>query len=157
MRILDFLRGLFRRPPRSSAAPIPPPPPDVDQADRIGDLLRMHNLQRGNRPLLRLDPQLYYVAQLQADWMAETGRVTHAGNPVAGLNLSARLRKVEYLLKNTAENVAGGQRNVNEVMQAWVSSPAHRANILGPYEDVGFGIATASDGTIYWCAVFGTR
>jgi uncharacterized protein YkwD len=41
------------------------------------------------------------------------------------------------------------------VMALWLSSPGHHANIVGPYADVGFGIATSKDGIVYWCAVFG--
>ncbi|KAJ1957112.1 hypothetical protein EC988_000999 [Linderina pennispora] len=40
--------------------------------------------------------------------------------------------------RGAAENVAFNQRSVDDVMKAWINSPGHHDNIVGPYDSVGF-------------------
>jgi len=52
------------------------------------------------------------------------------------------------------ENVARGQRSAVSVMNAWMNSAGHRANILNSrYKNIGVGL---SDSGFYWTQVFGT-
>jgi hypothetical protein len=41
-------------------------------------------------------------------------------------------------------------------VSAWMSSPGHRANVLGDYSEVGFGMSSSATGVLYWCVDFGT-
>jgi uncharacterized YkwD family protein/spore coat assembly protein SafA len=53
------------------------------------------------------------------------------------------------------ENIASGQRTAAEVMNAWMNSPGHRSNILSPaYNQIGVGLARASNGKHYWTQMF---
>ena len=53
------------------------------------------------------------------------------------------------------ENIAYGQRTPTEVMQAWMDSPGHRANIMSAvYNEIGVGAAKAANGTLYWTQLF---
>lgn len=53
------------------------------------------------------------------------------------------------------ENIAMGQRSAQEVMNAWMNSPGHRANILSPaYNQIGVGVAKTSSGVYYWTQEF---
>ena len=53
------------------------------------------------------------------------------------------------------ENIAYGQRTPQDVMNAWMNSPGHRANILSPsYNQIGVGVAKAANGTYYWTQMF---
>jgi uncharacterized YkwD family protein/spore coat assembly protein SafA len=53
------------------------------------------------------------------------------------------------------ENIAYGQRTPQEVMNGWMNSPGHRSNILNPtYNQIGVGVAKASNGTFYWTQMF---
>lgn len=62
-----------------------------------------------------------------------------------------------------AENIAWGTRSdtVRSIFQAWISSPQHRRNILGPYHDLGIGLETGRiegrDGIRIWIQHFGAR
>jgi len=62
-----------------------------------------------------------------------------------------------------AENIALGTRNgtVRSIFQAWINSPPHRRNILGPYRDLGVGLKTGRldgrDGIRIWIQHFGSR
>jgi uncharacterized protein YkwD len=55
------------------------------------------------------------------------------------------------------ENIAWGYRTPEAVMNAWMNSSGHRANILNcKAKAVGVGIARKADGTPYWTQVFGS-
>ncbi|MDK2807817.1 MAG: hypothetical protein PWP24_551 [Clostridiales bacterium] len=53
------------------------------------------------------------------------------------------------------ENIAYGQRTPDEVMQAWMNSSGHRANILGSqFGKIGIGIYQSKSGVYYWTQIF---
>lgn len=103
-------------------------------------------------PALTISEDLNRAAQGQADHQASILTMTHDGNG----GLGARLGAVGY--RAGAENVAAGQRSVGEVVQGWIDSPGHHANIVDPdMTEVGFAVAFGADGRSYWAQVFGTR
>lgn len=52
------------------------------------------------------------------------------------------------------ENIAYGQRDPAEVMNAWMNSSGHRANILSEnYDYIGIGV-TSRNGVYYWSQFF---
>ncbi len=54
-----------------------------------------------------------------------------------------------------AENIARGQQSAAEVMNSWMTSPGHRANILNcSLTRLGVGIAEGSGGP-WWTQLFG--
>ena len=55
--------------------------------------------------------------------------------------------------RSVGENIAYGQRTPEEVMNSWMNSSGHRANILGSYDYIGVGI-TYRNGTYYWTQFF---
>ncbi len=56
---------------------------------------------------------------------------------------------------SAGENIAKGQRTPDEVMNGWMNSPGHRANILNSsYTEIGVGYVTDSNGTGYWVQEF---
>ena len=103
-------------------------------------------------PALTISEDLNRAAQGQADHQASILQMTHEGNG----GLGARLGAVGY--RAGAENVAAGQRSIGEVVQGWIDSPGHHANIVDPgMTEVGFAVAFGADGRSYWAQVFGTR
>jgi uncharacterized protein YkwD len=53
------------------------------------------------------------------------------------------------------ENIAKGRLSASAVVQGWMNSPGHRANILSNnYTQIGIGLATDSTGTNYWTQMF---
>ncbi|CAA6803232.1 MAG: Transporter [uncultured Sulfurovum sp.] len=61
---------------------------------------------------------------------------------------------------SVGENIAGGQRSVEEVMKAWMKSPGHCENIMkSTYTEVGVAIIIKDDSTyqIYWGQNFGSK
>jgi len=54
---------------------------------------------------------------------------------------------------NYGENIAEGYGGAAAVMNGWMNSPGHKANILGDYNTIGIGVYE-SGGTIYWVQDF---
>jgi uncharacterized protein YkwD len=54
------------------------------------------------------------------------------------------------------ENVARGQRDAADVMNSWMNSSGHRANILNcGFKAIGVGVVKGVDGTLVWGQLFG--
>ncbi len=124
------------------------PPADL-AAVRIR-LLNAHNairLEKTVRPLAS-DPVLTRHAQAWAENMALKGRLEHSN-----LN-NVRVLNPQDFVGDIAENIAKGYPP-DGVTEGWRQSPGHFANMTNPLVDaVGFGYATAEDGTPYYTAVF---
>jgi uncharacterized protein YkwD len=63
-----------------------------------------------------------------------------------------------------AENIAwgtGALGSVRSIFRAWMRSPGHRENILGPYEEIGIGLRIGrlegNSGAQVWTQSFGAR
>lgn len=53
------------------------------------------------------------------------------------------------------ENIAMGQPTANAVVDAWMHSAGHRANILNPnFHHIGIGVARNANGQLYWTQDF---
>lgn len=64
-----------------------------------------------------------------------------------------------YSAGAVGENIAAGQGTANAVVQAWLASPGHCANLMSPqYRELGaaYAVDPKSDAGIYWTAMFGT-
>ena len=65
------------------------------------------------------------------------------------------LKAAGYSYKTAGENIAMGQKSAASVMDGWMHSSGHRANILkSDYTKIGVGYAKASDGTTCWVQIF---
>ena len=104
---------------------------------------------------LTLCASLGRAAQDHSADQAATRVMSHTGSD--GSTLRMRVERAGYLgWMGIAENVAAGYPDVASVMAAWMASSGHRANLLATAtEHVGFGMARASDGTLYWTQDFG--
>ncbi len=57
--------------------------------------------------------------------------------------------------RSAGENIAKGQTTPQQVMQGWMNSPGHRANILNSsFTQIGVGIAKNSQGQLIWTQQF---
>lgn len=151
--------------PRLSARRDPPSGPgrtgaSAPSSDSIlvdRELLRAHNQERAaaKLPTLELNEQLSEAARQHAKAMAVAGVVSHDG-PADHSTPSTRISRTGYRFQSVAENVAGGQETVDEVVSDWMNSPGHRRNILGSFVQMGVGRAEGRDGQWYWCVNFAT-
>ncbi len=97
-----------------------------------------------------LDDRLARAAQLHSEDMSANDYFSHTG--LNGSTFVDRAEAQGYPSPG-AENIAQGQSSAASVMQAWMNSPGHRANILNcSLKTLGVGVVT-SDWT--WTQVFG--
>jgi uncharacterized protein YkwD len=64
-----------------------------------------------------------------------------------------------YSGQQIGENIAAGQDTVRKVVDGWVASPGHCANLMNPgFQELGaaYAVDPKSDSGIYWTAMFGT-
>ncbi|WP_378733155.1 CAP domain-containing protein [Nocardia brasiliensis] len=128
-------------------------PSGQSAADAVVSLTNNERAKAGC-PALKADPQLTEAAQAHTEDMAAGGFLDHnssKGDP------GDRIRAAGYRAQTWAENIAEGQRSPSEVVDAWMNSSGHRANILNcGLRDIGVGYAKSGNGTPYWTQDFGT-
>jgi uncharacterized protein YkwD len=112
----------------------------------------------GAPPLARNSP-LEEAAQRHAEDMLARSYFAH-GSP-DGTTVRERASAAGYRWNGIAENLAEGQRTVDEAVDAWMRSAGHRENILDPdFVDTGIGLALGRDPRtreyrILWVQTFG--
>ena len=133
-----------------------PVAPKDDEADRMNkQLLEAHNKARADAklPPLAIDARLTEAARRHARDMAEHEKMTHEGSD--GSRPDERVKRAGYHFVRTGENVAEGQESVDKVLESWMNSPEHKANILGEFTQMGAARAVDESGEPYWCVDFG--
>lgn len=99
---------------------------------------------------LTLDARLTRAAQLHSRDMEATGNFSHTGSD--GSTVGDRATAQGYAWSRIGEDIAAGFGSSASVMDAWLNSPGHCANIMDPkFRDLGTGVAGA-----YWTLDFGT-
>jgi hypothetical protein len=107
-------------------------------------LLQGTNTQRtdDHETALNLSSALNNAAQSKAEDMAKQNYWSHVSPN--GEQPWQFITAAGYNYTAAGENLAYGFGSSNAVMNAWMHSAEHRANILnGKYQDIGFGIADA--------------
>ncbi|MDH0747121.1 CAP domain-containing protein [Pseudomonas sp. GD03842] len=65
-----------------------------------------------------------------------------------------------YIGQAIGENIAAGQDSARKVVEGWLASPGHCANIMNPaFKELGaaYAVDPKSDAGIYWTALFGVQ
>ncbi len=118
--------------------------------------LNEERINEGFAPLV-LSTLLNKAAQNHTNDMLN--RSYYAHESPEGLTSHDRIKAVGYVPSFTGENIAKGQFSVQEVMDSWMDSPAHRANIMSPnFTQVGFGLSFGANQNgfeIIWGQNFG--
>ena len=120
----------------------------------VQEILRLVNQQRAQNGLapLTLSDRLCELATLKAEDMAANNYFDHT-SPTYGTPFEM-MKHFGVSYRSAGENIAAGQRTPEEVMNAWMNSSGHRANILSAdYTELGVGLATGPRG-IYWVQLF---
>ncbi len=134
------------------AAPAPPPPAAAAGSDRAGQVLALVNQERaaaGCRPVAA-DARLAAVATAHSADMRDQGFFDHVN--LAGLSPFDRAEAAGVSAR--AENIARGQGDAAAVMDSWMASSGHRANILDcGLTRLGVGIADGGGGP-WWTQLF---
>ncbi|WP_455352232.1 CAP domain-containing protein [Streptomyces sp. SYSU K217416] len=97
--------------------------------------------------------KLTRAADDYSDVMAASGVMSHTGPD--GSTMTSRVEAAGYVWSTLGENIARGQADAAAVMNSWMNSPGHRANILNcAFKEIGVGVH-AGDGGPWWTQNFG--
>lgn len=119
------------------------------QAQQVLEYTNAARAQQG-LPALKLDTRVTSTAQTKALDMATNRYFSHT-SPTLGSPFD-QMKKEGISYRRAAENIAMGQRSAKEVVDAWMASPGHRANILDR-NLTHIGIGYSSKGN-YWVQQF---
>ena len=117
--------------------------PEADPLVSLEDeVIRLTNIERTNRglPALSKNWEVSRVARYKSQDMINKNYFAHQ-SPTYG--------------SPAGENIVYGQRSPKEVVNSWMNSDGHRANILSRnFTQIGVGGAKKANGTLYWTQMF---
>ncbi|UZN01050.1 CAP domain-containing protein [Lysinibacillus sp. MHQ-1] len=119
------------------------------------EVVKLTNAERTKAGLspLQTDDKLMAAAREKSQDMQSNNYFSHT-SPTFGSPFD-RMKALGITYKSAGENIAQGQRSPQEVVQAWMDSPGHRANILnGKFTHIGVGYVKSGN---YWTQQFITK
>jgi len=117
-----------------------------------GEVLRLVNVERAKAglPALTTNSTLTAAANKRAQEIKQTFSHTRPN----GSSCFTVLGEYGVSYRTAGENIAYGQKTPQEVVNGWMNSPGHRANILkSSFGKVGIGVYE-SGGVYYWTQLF---
>ncbi|MFJ6211498.1 CAP domain-containing protein [Lysinibacillus sp. NPDC092081] len=116
------------------------------------EVVKLTNAERTKAGLapFKTDDQLMAAAREKSQDMQSKNYFSHT-SPTFGSPFD-RMKALGITYKSAGENIAQGQRTPQEVVQAWMDSPGHRANILNEkFTHIGVGYVKSGN---YWTQQF---
>lgn len=129
-------------------------PDNVTQSieDQVIQLTNQQRAKNGLGPLTK-DWQLSRVARYKSVDMRDKNYFSHT-SPTYGSPFTM-MRTFGLSYRNAAENIAAGQSTPQEVVNSWMNSSGHRANILSTkYKYIGVGYAKGGSRRHLWTQMF---
>lgn len=124
----------------------------TSQGDFASQVVALVNAERAKQGLsaLTIDTKVQQAALMRAKESAQSFSHTRPN----GSSFSTALSEAGVSYRTAGENIAYGQSTPQQVMNAWMNSSGHRANILNAnYTTIGVGY-TVINGTAYWAQLF---
>jgi len=119
-------------------------------AEQIAALVNAERAKAG-LPELTLQAEITDAANVRA---AEIRRQFSHTRP-DGRSFSTALSDNGISFRGSGENIAYGQQSPESVMEGWMNSSGHRANILNAnYKNIGIGHYQDESGVNYWVQLF---
>jgi uncharacterized protein YkwD len=132
------------------------PTPTISQRTRTENAVAaLTNAEREKAgcPALRIDERLRQAARGHSEDMAAQDYFSH--DSPQGTTPWDRAEAAGYP-DPSGENIARGYPDARSVVEAWMNSPGHRANILNcDSKAVGVGVALNTENGPYWTEMFG--
>jgi uncharacterized protein YkwD len=99
-------------------------------------------------PALSWNDALASASLVHSDDMVAANVFSHTGSD--GRSAGQRITAAGYAWRTWGENIAAGQRTVNQVVAGWMNSPGHCANLMNPnFRDIGVACVAGSAGNSY--------
>lgn len=115
------------------------------------EVVRLVNVERTKAGLspLSTDSAITAAAQVRAEEQKQSFSHTRPN----GKHFSTALTENDVNYSGAGENIAMGQKTPQQVMEAWMNSDGHRANILNK-NFTKIGVGYMGSGSSYWAQLF---
>jgi len=132
--------------------------PDISEKNFEAQVIYLINQKRaaqGLKPLTH-NWELSRIARYKSMDMRDRGYFSHT-SPTYGSPFTM-IKSFGISYRSAGENIAQGQATPQAVVQAWMNSPGHRANIMSTqFTEIGVGYAADGSGRHYWTQMFISR
>lgn len=141
--------------PAPTPAPATPTPPTTDFEEQVMALTNQERLAHGCASLT-MNARLRAAAEGHSEDMAVNDLFSHTGSN--GSSPADRIQAQGYSYSTWGENIAAGYASPESVVDGWMNSEGHRANILNcGFIHIGVGYYYLQNDTgnrHYWTQVF---
>lgn len=127
--------------------------PDADAVTAAEQVVALVNAERAKVGLsaLTIDADVTAAANVRAKEIKQSFSHTRPD----GSSFSSALKEQGVSFRGSGENIAWGQKSPEQVMNGWMNSDGHRANILNKnYKNIGVGYYQDENGVNYWVQLF---
>lgn len=119
---------------------------------QVLNLVNNERAKAGLQPLTMYD-KLVNLAEMKAQDMAQKNYFSHT-SPTYGTPFEM-LQKYGVTYRAAGENIAAGQTTAEQVMNDWMNSSGHRANILNAsFTEIGVGYYAGGNYRTEWVQLF---
>lgn len=128
-------------------------PDDNTNLSYVEQVVALVNEERAKEGLapLSIDENVQAAAQVRAVECEQSFSHTRPN----GSNFATALKEQNVSYRRAGENIAWGQRSPEEVVNAWMNSAGHRANIMNSnFTKIGVGYYQNAKGVNYWSQLF---
>jgi len=129
------------------------PDTDTENASFVRQVVNLVNQERAKAGLspVTADTSIQAAAQVRAKEIEKSFSHTRPD----GSSFSTALTQQGVTYRGSGENIAWGQKTPEQVMNGWMNSDGHRANILNKnFTKIGVGYHQNASGTNYWTQLF---
>lgn len=129
------------------------PDADTENASFVQQVVNLVNQERAKAGLspVTADTSMQAAAQVRAREIEKSFSHTRPD----GSSFSTALTQQGVTYRGSGENIAWGQKTPEQVMNGWMNSDGHRANILNKnFTKIGVGYHQNASGTNYWTQLF---
>ena len=129
------------------------PDTDTENANFVRQVVNLVNQERAKAGLspVTADTSIQAAAQVRAKEIEKSFSHTRPD----GSSFSTALTQQGVIYRGSGENIAWGQKTPEQVMNGWMNSDGHRANILNKnFTKIGVGYHQNASGTNYWTQLF---
>lgn len=126
---------------------------DTNEHAFIQQVVNLVNTERAKEGLapLTIDTKVQAAAMVRA----KECEISFSHTRPDGSSFATALKEQNVSYRSSGENIAYGQQTPEAVMNAWMNSSGHRANIMNPnFTTIGVGYYENGSGTDYWCQLF---
>jgi uncharacterized YkwD family protein len=142
-----------QKPSQSSTPSKPAPSQNFSEFQtKVLELVNQERAKVGLNPLT-LNAKLSSVATQKSQDMADLGYFDHT-SPTYGSPFDM-MKQFGVSYQSAGENIAKGQTSPEQVMNGWMNSDGHRANILNSsFTQLGVGVVKNANGQLIWTQMF---